>query len=306
MLDSALDPATRCWTLHADGVLGAVAAAGLRRVAGARPPGRDDAARTRSSRSPTPSDTVDPPSATRRGIDVLAAGAVLWRRRCATAPRSRWCTGRATTTGRFPKGKLDAGETMPFAAVARGGRGDRVTRCRLGAAARRRAVPRWPRARSWCGTGRREAGGGAFTPNHETDELRWLAPDARRRPADLPARPSTCCDRFTELGPAAVGAAAGPARQGRQPRAVGRRRRRCARCPGPAGSRPARWPSCCRCSARTGCAPRRRCAAGRRSSRWPSGSACRSSTSRCSARTATGPTRAAGLARLRELAGSPG
>ena len=50
-------------------------------------------------------------------------------------------------------------------------------------------------------------------------------------------------------------------------------------------------PSCCRCSARTASAPRRRCAAARRSPRWPTRWACRSRTSRCSARRATTTTR---------------
>ena len=44
VLDSCLDPATRCWTLSAGRLVVAVAGAGLGCVAGARPPGRDDAA----------------------------------------------------------------------------------------------------------------------------------------------------------------------------------------------------------------------------------------------------------------------
>ena len=43
VLDSCLDPATRCWTLWARRRVVAVAVTGLGGVAGARPPGRDDA-----------------------------------------------------------------------------------------------------------------------------------------------------------------------------------------------------------------------------------------------------------------------
>ena len=169
-------------------VVGAVAATGLRGVAGARPPGRDDAAARRRRRrhgvgvSGIHSHTVEPTA-----VDVLAAGAVLWRRggdgvELALVHRPRY------DDWSFPKGKLDAGESLPFAAVREvaeetGQRGP----ARRGRSAT--CATRWPRAASSCGTGPPRPAPATFAPNEETDELRWLDAARRRRAAVLPARP---------------------------------------------------------------------------------------------------------------------
>jgi 8-oxo-dGTP diphosphatase len=103
--------------------------------------------------------------------DVLAAGAVLWRPgtsgvEIALVHRPRY------DDWSFPKGKLDAGETMPVAAV-------REIAEETGQVARlgpllgdvRYSVPEGGKlVRYWAA----EARGGEFTPGDETDELRWL------------------------------------------------------------------------------------------------------------------------------------
>lgn len=106
---------------------------------------------------------------------ILAAGAVLWRRaddgpEIALVHRPRY------DDWSLPKGKLDRDETLPFAAV-------REIAEETGFAARldgllgevHYEVPEGPKTvRYWSA----EALGGAFSPNDETDELRWCAPDA--------------------------------------------------------------------------------------------------------------------------------
>jgi 8-oxo-dGTP pyrophosphatase MutT (NUDIX family)/phosphohistidine phosphatase SixA len=103
--------------------------------------------------------------------DVLAAGAVLWRPgprgvEIALVHRPKY------DDWSFPKGKLDANETMPFAAV-------REIAEETGQAARlgpvlgdvRYTVPEGGKVvRYWTA----ESCGGDFTPGAETDELRWL------------------------------------------------------------------------------------------------------------------------------------
>lgn len=108
------------------------------------------------------------------GADVLAAGAVLWRStdtgvEIALVHRPKY------DDWSFPKGKLDAGETMAAAAVRE------VTEetgfaCRLGHVLGevRYTVPDGRKlVRYWSA----QALDGSFTPGAETDELRWLAPD---------------------------------------------------------------------------------------------------------------------------------
>ncbi len=107
-------------------------------------------------------------------VDVRAAGAVLWRRagagvELALVHRPRY------DDWSFPKGHLDRGETMPFAAA-------REVAEETGFAARlgpvlgdvRYTVPEGDKlVRYWSA----EAGPGAFGANDETDGLAWCAPD---------------------------------------------------------------------------------------------------------------------------------
>ncbi|MFC5996684.1 NUDIX domain-containing protein [Pseudonocardia hispaniensis] len=115
------------------------------------------------------------------GVDVLAAGAVLWRfaeddsadpagLRVALVHRPRY------DDWSLPKGKLDAGETLPAAAVREVTEetgchlrlGERLGDVRYAVAGATKLV------RYWAGQAR--SGGPGFSPNHETDELRWLSP----------------------------------------------------------------------------------------------------------------------------------
>lgn len=108
-------------------------------------------------------------------VEVLAAGAVLWR------------TGRSGVEvglvhrpryddWSFPKGKLDQGESMAAAAVREVAE-ETGHRARLGI---RLGDVRYPVAegtklvRYWAAQER----GGGFVPNDETDELRWVDPGA--------------------------------------------------------------------------------------------------------------------------------
>lgn len=105
--------------------------------------------------------------------EVKAAGTVLWRRRgqaheLALVHRPRY------DDWSFPKGKLDHRETTPTAAVREAGE-ETGHRARLGALLGevRYDVPDGRKVvRYWAA----EARGGTFTPNGETDELRWLTP----------------------------------------------------------------------------------------------------------------------------------
>jgi 8-oxo-dGTP diphosphatase len=133
------------------------------------------------------------------GIDVFAAGAVLWRHgvsgpELALVHRPRY------DDWSFPKGKLDAGESMPFAAAREVAEETGIT-CRLGALL---ADVRYPVAegsklvRYWAA----ESRGGEFVPNHETDELRWLGADAAAGLLSYD-HDRVVLGRFTELGPPA-------------------------------------------------------------------------------------------------------
>jgi 8-oxo-dGTP diphosphatase len=129
--------------------------------------------------------------------DVLAAGAVLWRPgrhgvELALVHRPKY------DDWSFPKGKLDAGETMPFAAVREIAE-ETGQECRLGPLLGdvRYAVPEGGKlVRYWAA----EARGGEFTPGEETDELRWLDPASA---AELLSYPHDLdvLHRFTHAGP---------------------------------------------------------------------------------------------------------
>jgi 8-oxo-dGTP pyrophosphatase MutT (NUDIX family)/phosphohistidine phosphatase SixA len=131
--------------------------------------------------------------------DVLAAGAVLWRPalegvEIALVHRPKY------DDWSFPKGKLDAGETMPFAAV-------REVAEETGQSARlgpligdvRYSVPDGGKlVRYWAA----EARGGEFTPGAETDEMRWMdvagAAEVLSYPHDV-----EILERFAKIGPPA-------------------------------------------------------------------------------------------------------
>ncbi|GAY12267.1 NUDIX hydrolase [Pseudonocardia sp. N23] len=109
------------------------------------------------------------------GVDVLAAGAVLWRAgplgpEVGLVHRPRY------DDWSLPKGKLDRGEHLAAAAVREvlEETGHRIRiGCRLGDT--RYDVAEGSKVvRYWAG----ESLGGEFEPNDETDELRFLAPAA--------------------------------------------------------------------------------------------------------------------------------
>jgi 8-oxo-dGTP pyrophosphatase MutT (NUDIX family)/phosphohistidine phosphatase SixA len=107
--------------------------------------------------------------------DVRAAGAVVWRPgrdgvEVALVHRPRY------DDWSFPKGKLDKGETMPFAAV-REVYEESGHRVRLGALLgdAHYAVPEGDKVvRYWAA---QALPGGRFVPNSETDELVWFSVD---------------------------------------------------------------------------------------------------------------------------------
>jgi 8-oxo-dGTP pyrophosphatase MutT (NUDIX family)/phosphohistidine phosphatase SixA len=129
--------------------------------------------------------------------DVLAAGAVLWRpgthgAEIALVHRPKY------DDWSFPKGKLDAGETMPFAAVREIAEETGQT-ARLGPLLGdvRYTVPEGGKlVRYWAA----EACGGDFTPGRETDELRWV--DAAGAAELLSYRHDfEILQRFAQVGP---------------------------------------------------------------------------------------------------------
>ena len=115
------------------------------------------------------SSTATPP------VSVRAAGAVLWRAsgsgtELALVHRPRY------DDWSFPKGKLDRGETMPFAA-AREVAEETGWRCRLGPVLGdvHYEVPEGRKqVRYWSA---QALDGPGFSANGETDELRWVSPD---------------------------------------------------------------------------------------------------------------------------------
>jgi 8-oxo-dGTP pyrophosphatase MutT (NUDIX family) len=131
--------------------------------------------------------------------DVLAAGAVLWRPgahgvEVALVHRPRY------DDWSFPKGKLDAGETMPFAAVREVAE-ETGQQVRLGPVLGdvRYTVPEGGKlVRYWAA----EARGGEFTPGDETDELRWV--DAPHAAEMLSYRHDVrVLEQFVRIGPPA-------------------------------------------------------------------------------------------------------
>jgi 8-oxo-dGTP pyrophosphatase MutT (NUDIX family)/phosphohistidine phosphatase SixA len=131
-------------------------------------------------------------------VDVLAAGAVLWRFRdgrteLAVIHRPRY------DDWSLPKGKLERGESLAAAAV-------REIREETGVAARlgpflcdvRYTVADGRKlVRYWSAQACSEGG---FTSNDEVDELRWLRPDDAHELLSY-ARDADVLARFTELGP---------------------------------------------------------------------------------------------------------
>jgi 8-oxo-dGTP pyrophosphatase MutT (NUDIX family)/phosphohistidine phosphatase SixA len=130
--------------------------------------------------------------------DVLGAGGVLWRARGRNAVELALVHRPRYDDWSFPKGKLDPGETMPFAAVREikeeTGQESRLAAIlgdvRYDVAAGAKLVRYWDA----------EARGGEFTPGDEIDELRWLDPAAATELLSY-RHDVGILDRFTELGP---------------------------------------------------------------------------------------------------------
>jgi 8-oxo-(d)GTP phosphatase len=114
-----------------------------------------------------------PPDAVAAGKDVLAAGAVLWRPNGdPAAPEVAIIHRPRYDDWSLPKGKLDPGETEPVTAV-REVREETGYTSHLG---RRLTAVSYPveqgvkKVRYWAA----RCVDGAFTPNAEVDELKWL------------------------------------------------------------------------------------------------------------------------------------
>ena len=170
VLDSRLDPATRCWTLAADGSW-APSPCLTRACHRPRPPGREILRRAapppRQSDRPGRPHGVGAPSGRHPGGGASCAGdgeiAVVHRPRYGD-----WS---------FPKGKLEPGRPC---------RSPRCARWRRRRGSRRASA----RCSATCITGSRgqeggpllvgARGGGSVRPNAETDELKWVAPWTRQ------------------------------------------------------------------------------------------------------------------------------
>jgi 8-oxo-(d)GTP phosphatase len=145
-------------------------------------------------------------------VDVLAAGAVVWRRATqspAPGERAGGAEGSRVTIAvihrprygdwSLPKGKLEPGETLAAAAV-REVREETGVGARLGpwlrdvyyAVADGRKLVRY-----WCA---QACTAPDFTPNAEVDELRWIAP-AEACALLSYAHDVEVVERFAELGP---------------------------------------------------------------------------------------------------------
>ena len=121
------------------------------------------------------------------GIDVLAAGAVLWRPGPAGEPELALVHRPRYDDWAFPKGKLERGEPMPFAAVREVAE-ETGYGCRLGALlgdVRYQVVEGSKVVRYWAA----EARSGTFEPEPRDRRAALARPRRRRRPAVLPARP---------------------------------------------------------------------------------------------------------------------
>jgi 8-oxo-dGTP pyrophosphatase MutT (NUDIX family)/broad specificity phosphatase PhoE len=129
--------------------------------------------------------------------DVLAAGAVVWRPG-ANGPEIALVHRPRYDDWAYPKGKLDAGEDMPSAAVREVAE-ESGLRVRLGALLGdvRYPVPEGEKVvRYWAA----QALDGEFEPNHETDELIWVSID---RAADRLSyrHDMDVLQRFVDIGP---------------------------------------------------------------------------------------------------------
>ena len=131
--------------------------------------------------------------------DVVAAGAVLWRPGPTGDPEVALVHRPRYDDWAFAKGKLEAGETMPFAAVREVAE-ETGQRARLGAILGdvRYPVPEGTKVvRYWAA----RALGGRFIPNSEVDQLIWT--DIDRAAERLFYRHDLeVLRRFVETGPA--------------------------------------------------------------------------------------------------------
>jgi broad specificity phosphatase PhoE len=131
--------------------------------------------------------------------DVVAAGAVLWRpapdgggNQIAVVHRPRY------DDWSLPKGKTNRGETVLSAAVRELAE-ETGFAARLGArlGETRYQVPEGSKiVHYWCA----RADGGAFRPNKEVDQLRWLAPEAADRMLSYD-HDRVLLERFHDLSP---------------------------------------------------------------------------------------------------------
>ncbi|MCB5166218.1 NUDIX hydrolase [Streptomyces bambusae] len=131
--------------------------------------------------------------------DVVAAGAVLWRRSPGTGALEVCLVHRPRYDDwSHPKGKLKKSET-PAAAAVREVREETGQRCTLGAAlttARYLAGGLQKTVHYWAA----EARGGTFTPDHEIDEVRWLPPAAADALLTRPGDRRTLAEALRTLG----------------------------------------------------------------------------------------------------------